>query len=188
MRKGCLASIRIREDCRSLLTTSNRKQVCALSLSDSSTFCVLAIILGVAASTYILTMDVPLPEPGEFRVQGGPVPIVIEVGGRIRDVYVTEGSRVRVGDLVVQLDTHDLHSRKLVLESRIHSAELHAAETHFNLMNLYSELRQLQMDMDRLTIASPIDGEIASLQSLWSGEKVAAGIAIAVIFPRKADD
>jgi multidrug resistance efflux pump len=130
-------------------------------------------------------MDVPLPEPGEFRVQAGPVPIVIEVGGRIRDVYVTEGSRVRVGDLVVQLDTHDLHFRKLALESQIHSAELHPAEAHFDLMNLYSELRQLQMNMDRLTVASPCDGEIVSLEALHAGERLRAGTAIGVILPRK---
>ena len=165
------------------LNHSYGKQAWALSLSDSRTFCVLAITLGVAASTYILTMDVPLPNPGEFRFQAGPVPIVIEVSGRIRNVYVTEGSGVRVGDLVLQLETNDLQARKVVLESQIHSAELHPDDARFDLLNLYSRLREVQIELDLLTITSPSDGEIVSLEEMHSGERLVAGSAIAVILP-----
>src|SRR5262245_6254378 len=156
-----------------------------VSLHDSRTFCALAIILGVTVSSYILTMNVALPAPGAFRVQGGPLPIVIEVSGRIRDVYMIEGSGVHVGDVLVQLDTTDLLLRKSVLESQIHSAELNGDDVHVDLLSLYDELRQLQMDLDRHTITSPINGEITSLETLHSGNVLEAGTAIAVIFPRK---
>jgi multidrug resistance efflux pump len=130
-------------------------------------------------------MDVSLPVPGDFRFQDGPVPVVIEVSGRIRDVHVSEGSTVHVGDVLVQLDNTELLLRKSFLESQIHSAELHAAELHLDLLNLYRELRQLQMDLDRLTITSPTDGEIVSLEALHRGEAIQAGTAIAIIYPRK---
>jgi len=156
-----------------------------MSLNDSKTFCILATVLLVAVSTYILMMDVSLPAPGDFRFQDGPIPVVIEVSGRIRDVYVNEGSSVHVGDVLVQLDSTDLLLRRSILESQIHSAELYAAEFHFKLSNLYRELRQLQMDLDRLTITSPADGEIASLEALHRGEAIQAGTAIAIIYPRK---
>jgi len=156
-----------------------------MSLNDSKTFCILATVLLVAASTYILTMGVSLPVPGDFRVQDGPVAVVIEVSGRIRDVYVSDGSAVHVGDVLVQLDNTDLLLKKSVLESQIHLAELHADELHPDLSNLYRELRDLQMDMDRLTITSPIDGEIESLEVLQAGEAIEAGTAIAIIYPRK---
>ena len=159
------------------------KQARALSLSDSRIFCVLAITLGVAASTYILTMDVPLPNPGEFRFQAVPVPIVIDVSGRIRDVYITEGSAVHVGDIILQFETNDLQARKLILESQIHSAETHAYDGRFELLKLYSRLRQLHIELDRLTIKSPSDGEIVSLEELQAGERLVAGSAIAVILP-----
>jgi Biotin-lipoyl like len=163
------------------------KQVYELSLSDSKTFCILAIFLGLAASGYILTMHVPLPDPGDFRFEGGPLPIVIEGSGRVRDVYVTEGSRVRAGDVVVQLDTIDLRQRKSLLESQIHSAELHQADARTDLPTLYAELRQLEMDMDRLTVTSPSDGEIGSLEALHIGERLLAGTAIGVVFPCGAE-
>jgi len=156
-----------------------------VSLNDSRIFCALAIILGVTVSGYILTMNVALPAPGAFRVTGGPVPIVVEVSGRIRDVYMIEGSGVHVGDVLVQLDTTDLLLRKSVLESQIHSAELHGVDVHVDLVSLYRGLRQLQMDLDRHTITSPIDGELTSLELVHSGERLHAGTVIGVIFPRR---
>jgi len=156
-----------------------------ISLNDSRTFCALAIILGVAVSSYILTMNVALPDPGAFRLQGGPVPIVIEVSGRIRDVYMTEGSAVHVGDVLVQLDTTDLLLRKSELESQIHLTEVQGGSAHVDLFRLYHQLGELQLDMERHTITSPADGEITSLEALHSGNVLQAGTAIAVIFPRK---
>ena len=126
-----------------------------------------------------------MPNPINLRLHEEPVTVVIEIGGRVRDVYVSPGSGVRTGDVLVQLDTSELLLKKQIIESKIHSTELLHTSARFELPHLYRELRQLQMQMDRLTITSPTDGKIVGLYSMYVGKTLEAGNAIAVIFRRR---
>jgi len=89
------------------------------------------------------------------------------------------------GDLLVQIDTRSLLLKKYALESLVHSAELQITNGHAHLSRVYRELEQIRLDLDRLTITSPIDGQIAYLVPLAPGQTLPAGTAIAVIYPRK---
>src|SRR5206468_3434658 len=51
------------------------------------------------------------------------------------------------------------------------------------LDDLYHELQQTRLEMDRLSIISPVDGQITSLTPLHTGEILLAGAAIAAIVP-----
>ena len=153
----------------------------SLSLSDSRTFCVTALILGVTASAYISRMKVSAP-PSSLGFHGA-VPVLVEVAGRLQNVCVAKGSLVHAGDVVIQLDTRDLLLKKNDLESQIHSAEVDGTDTPSKLSSLYGELQHIQVDLGRLTITSPTDGKIVSLPSLHRGEMLQAGSAVAVVVP-----
>src|SRR5262249_5343134 len=110
--------------------------------------------------------------------------IVIEVAGRVQNVYVKEASEVRAGDLLVQLDSRSLLLKKRALESQVHAAELRVSGGHYLVSNLYRELEQVRLDLGRLTITCPLDGKITHLLPLAPGDTLPARTAIAVIFPR----
>ncbi|PYS42818.1 MAG: hypothetical protein DMG14_02670 [Acidobacteria bacterium] len=143
-----------------------------------------AALILVGISAYVTMIGVSVPAPGRIRIEAEAVPIVIEAGGLIQKVLVSEGSAVHVGDPVIQLDTRHLLLKKLALESRIHRAELQPADIG-DLASLYRELERTQLDLGRLTVTSPVDGEIISLASLYPGKMLLAGTAIALVFPRK---
>src|SRR5262249_34484093 len=105
-------------------------------------------------------------------------------GGLVQRVYVSEGSIVHVGDPILQLDTRYLLLKKLALESRIHAEELEPVDPG-HLATLYRELERTQLDLGRLTVTSPVDGEIVSLVTLFPGDSLLAGTAFASIFPDK---
>ena len=155
-----------------------------MSLSDSRIFCVIALVLGSSVSAYITGLNVPMPGAPDLAVEGF-VPVVIEAPGRIQNVYIEEGQQVRAGDLLVQFDTRSLLLKKYALESQVHSAELRITDAHPHLSGLYRELEQIRLDLGRLTITSPIDGQLTYLVPLAPGDTLRAGTAIAVIFPRK---
>ncbi len=112
----------------------------------------------------------------------GPVRIVAEAGGRVRTLYVTTGQHVRTGDLILQFDTDDLLSEGQELETRIHLAETHQDYPR-DLTRLYVELQQNRLNLNRLTITSPIDGEIVSFTSARRGDLIAPSATIAEVFP-----
>jgi multidrug resistance efflux pump len=156
-----------------------------LSLGDSSTFYVAANLIGIAAVlSYFITFDVAVPAPGAIA-SGGAIPIVAEVSGRVQKVYVSEGANVYIGDPLVQLDTHELLFKKRALESRIHLAEQHLKGSRPDLPRLYRELHEIQLDLERHTITSPVNGRIVWPSWPDAGGMVSAGAAIAVAVPRK---
>jgi multidrug resistance efflux pump len=154
-----------------------------MSLSDSRIFCVVALVLGSSVSAYITGLNVPMPGPPDLAVEGF-VPVVIEAPGRIQNVYIEEAQQVRAGDLLVQFDERSLLVKKHALESEVHWAELRVADGRLHLSGLYRELEQIRLDLGRLTITSPIDGQLSYLIPLTPGQTLPAGTAIAVIFPR----
>jgi multidrug resistance efflux pump len=156
-----------------------------MSLSDSRIFCVIALVLGSTVSAYITTLEGPMPGLPVLPPVVDSVPILIEVRGRIQKVYVKDASEVRAGDLLIQFDERSLLAKKHALESEVHWAELRVADSRPHLSGLYRELEQIRLDLGRLTITSPIDGQITYLVQLAPDQTLPAGTAIAVIYPRK---
>jgi multidrug resistance efflux pump len=156
-----------------------------MSLSDSRIFCVIALVLGSSVSAYITRLNAPVAGPPDLPLVEAFVPVVIEAPGRVQNVYIKEAQQVRAGDLLVQFDTRSLLLKKYGLESQVHSAELRITNGHAHLPRVYRELEQIRLDLGRLTITSPIDGQIAYLVPLAPGQTLPAGTAIAVIFPQK---
>lgn len=156
-----------------------------MSLSDGRVFCVVALLLGSTVSAYITRLDIPVPDPPDLPSVQGFVPVVIEASGCVQNIYMKEAQEVHAGDLLLQFETRGLLLRKEVLELRVHEAELQASDRRQILSSLYRELEQLRLDVDRLTITSPIDGQITHLRPFAAGETLTAGTAIAVVFPQK---
>ena len=156
------------------------------SLQDLRTFFLVTSLIAIAAAWgEWMTAGVLVPAPNVIMPDSGPVAIVAEVSGRIRQVYVNAGTIVRPGDPLIQLDTRQLLLKKHALESRIHLAELHVTNARSELPGLYRELQLIQMDLDRCTITSPISGQVVSPASLGRGEMLLKGTAIAVALPHR---
>ena len=146
-------------------------------------FLIIAVLVAGAAITILFwTTYAPVPAP-DVLVTHGPIAIISEVSGRIDEVYVREGSVVRIGDPIVQLDTRDLRRKKHTLEARIHLAELNGVVDRVGVSRLYNELHQLQVDLIRCTITSPAEGSILFLKPLNIGELLSAGTAIGMVSP-----
>ncbi len=157
-----------------------------LCLRGYRTMCAYAAIVVAALSgVYLTEMSISVPPPTLVTFEETIVPIITEVSGQIQRIYITEGATVGIGDPLIQLDTRGLLLKKHALETRIHSAELDLAETRPELLRLYTDLEQTQFDLDRLTITSPVDGEVMLMAPLHSGGILAAGTAIAVVVTRK---
>ncbi len=125
-----------------------------------------------------------------MRSGSDPVRVVSEAGGRVRKIYVSEGSVVRLGDPLVQLDGREILRRIDALESRIHFTELRLADPkrpdarlRTELAALYHDLEQSRLVLGQLTIRSPADGQITSLVPLRAGEVLPAAATVAVIAP-----
>jgi len=140
------------------------------------------VVAGVAITILFWRAYAPVPAP-DILVAHGPFAIVSEVSGHIDKVYVNEGSVVRIGDPIVQLDTRPLRRRKHTLETRIHFAELNDVVNRVGVSRLYNELHQVQLDLTRCTITSPAEGRILSLEPLNMGELLSAGTAIGMVSP-----
>jgi len=153
-----------------------------------------SLVLGGAAlvliliSIYLIVLDSSITSPERLPFEDGPIPVVIESSGRLQKVYVTRGSVVHTGDPIVQLDTRHLLVRKHELESLIHAAETNASDSSSDAADLYKELEEIQLDLNRLTVTSPVDGKILSLASLYPGKTLPAGAAIAVVVRSKMNE
>jgi multidrug efflux pump subunit AcrA (membrane-fusion protein) len=108
-------------------------------LLDARVAAVLITILGLSCLPYIQVypafrsyvvahlsrgIDAGLP-PRLFSV---PLCLIVtDVSGRIQYVYVEEGSTVRTGDLLIQLETRELLFKKRELETLIHTQPIATA-------------------------------------------------------------
>jgi multidrug resistance efflux pump len=153
----------------------------------------LAVLLCVAATwAYLTPIDVAIWTRGVVRWDKDPVRVSSEAGGRVSRILIREGSLVSVGDVLVQLETRGLLRKRRALESRIHSLEFQAqalqqgASSDFmrgELAALYQDLQQTSLDLGRMTITSPTDGQVASVAVLHEGEILAVGAEVAKIVP-----
>ena len=103
-------------------------------MRGSKTLYALGVLVIVAAAwAYFTPIDISVRARGIVRPEGDPIRIVSEGGGRIRKVHAGEGSTVRMGDPLLQLDDRDLVLKQRALESRIHFIELRLAEAQRQL-------------------------------------------------------
>jgi multidrug resistance efflux pump len=103
--------------------------------------------------------------------------VFTQLTGKVISVPPLPGSRVRAGDILIQLDTHDLIAKRSSLLQRIDLLELHYADAS----RLYHALEQTQLDLTRLTITAPADGRIVWLLPLHPGSALHAGTRIAIL-------
>ena len=119
----------------------------------------LASLIAVAVLwAYLTTIDVSVRARGIVRPEGDPVRVISGVAGRIETIYVEEGSAVRQGDPLIQLDPAGILLKKKAIETRVHFTEL--------------RLEDLQQQLDE---ASAIEEQSATVDALdRSAAEVAA--------------
>jgi multidrug resistance efflux pump len=103
--------------------------------------------------------------------------IVSETAGRVEAVSVEQGSCVRTGDVLIQLDAHETLLRRSGIIARIDLAELRRADA----TALYRELERVNLELIRMTITAPVDGRVAWLAKVRAGESVRVGEVLAVV-------
>lgn len=69
-------------------------------------------------------------------------------------------------------------------DARLRDITAQATPLRAELAALYQQLEQTQLELTRLTITSPVDGQITSLASLHPDETISAGATIAALVPR----
>jgi len=105
------------------------------------------------------------------------VPIVSKVEGRVSAIGTQPGAQIHTGDILLQLDTHDLVVKRDNLIARIDVAELRQTDAS----SLYRELRSVNRDLSRLTITAPADGRVIWISPLRPGDEVHGGQTIALL-------
>jgi len=85
--------------------------------------------------------------PGLVEAVSGERPLSFEVGGKIRAVFVDEGQRVKIGDVIAELENTDLTAKVKSSE-----ADLSAAKARLGILkgNLESDLKKAESEVDRL--------------------------------------
>src|SRR5438093_6326207 len=95
---------------------------------SKSVYLLAMLVVAAAVWSYLTPIDISVRARGVVRSNGDPVRVISEVSGRIRHVFIKEGSTVREGDLLVQLNTRDLALKQKTVEGRIHYAEIRLAD------------------------------------------------------------
>jgi multidrug resistance efflux pump len=143
------------------------------------------LLLLATAAFHFIALDRQVQAPDVMAFEPSLIPIVSEVQGRIRKSYIREGSTVHVGDPLIELDGEGLFHKKDAIESRIHFVEIGGTRAQGDLAKLYSELEEIQLELNSLSIISEAEGKIVVAAFLCRGEKLAAGSAVAVVRKQK---
>lgn len=132
---------------------------------------------------------------------GDDIQVSSEVSGRIENFYVTEGGRVKQGQVIAKID-----DRKLQQEARrLQAVTKQSEENYLRLKRLYQEenigseidflnarytfqqnkasLESVRVDIENTEIKSPVEGLIEELP-LEKGEMISAGMPIARVIGR----
>jgi multidrug efflux pump subunit AcrA (membrane-fusion protein) len=136
---------------------------------------------------YCAQINIAVHARGVVRPEVEAVQVRSETAGRIVAIGIREGSLVRTGDVLLQLDDHDLRDRERSLLEQIHETERHLAWTverssdRSLLAATYRELEQCRLDATRRSIVSPVAGRVVNLANLRIGEEVNTGAPVAWI-------
>jgi multidrug resistance efflux pump len=87
------------------------------------------------------------------------------------------GDQVHIGDILLQLDTHDLRIERDNLIAWIDITELRGTGGS----SLYRELENVKRELARLTITAPSDGHITWITPLHEGEMISCGQTVALL-------
>jgi multidrug resistance efflux pump len=82
-----------------------------------------------------------------------------------------------------RISSRTLDLKRAQTAARIRQLSSEATPIREELAGLYHQLEQTRIELDRLTVASPVDGRISALIPLHAGEHLAAGTAIATLIP-----
>lgn len=74
--------------------------------------------------------------------------------------------------------------KRALSKARVSELAAEQVPLRADLASLYDQLEQYQLELDRLTTTSPVDGQITSLNAIHVGETIAPGTAIAALVPR----
>ena len=140
----------------------------------------LTALAAALASVVLVKVDVPVERTDIDAPDPGIVPLIATATGTIRRIHVRQGSLVREGDTIMQLDSRDLMLKRRILESRIHHRET-ANVGRDELADLYRQLEKCQLELNNRTVVSPVDGQIIWLGSFHPGDILHPGVAVATI-------
>ena len=143
------------------------------------------LILGSIIWAYFTRIDVFIEANG-IAQSGAAIPVIAEIRGTIAHVYRHEGQIIHTGDALVQLDTAQIDLKLRLLEANIHAAETRIQrrkdeQTHIDLLTLYQQLEQAEVERSRLTILSPADGIVTIASAIHPGETLLPGNGVASI-------
>src|SRR5215471_11904023 len=145
-----------------------------MNRNNTALYVLAILILASAVWAYFTPIDISVSNRGMVRPEGGVVHVNAEADGRIVHVHGREGKQVQAGDTLIQFDTSNIDLRQRILLTRIHAAEINLQQSrnvsgrptprlsrlnnaHLELLGLYQELEQVELDRARLTAVSPVD-------------------------------
>jgi HlyD family secretion protein len=80
------------------------------------------------------------------RIEGYETDVGARIGGRVEEVTVREGARVRRGQLLVRIDDEELRARLRGAEARVASARQQARQTRFLVDELASRIQEAELN------------------------------------------
>src|SRR5262245_27590130 len=140
----------------------------------------MSVIAAVLASVVFTKVDVPLESTDVDAPDPGLVPLIVTTTGTVRRIHVRQGSLIREGDAILELESRDLALKHRLLELRIHQLET-ANGGRTELADLYRQLENCQLEMNSRTLISPANGQVIWLGSFHPDDILRPGIAVAVI-------
>jgi hemolysin D len=86
---------------------------------------------------------------------------------------------------ILRLGSRSITLKNAQREARLRDLASDAVPLRADLDSLYSQLAQVQLEQDQLTIVSPADGQITSASNLHVAEILSVGTTIAAIAPKQ---
>jgi multidrug resistance efflux pump len=92
-------------------------------------FFFLLILFGIAAGYYFYSTDRTSDTVLIGIVDANQVIVSSKIMGRVEKLYVDEGSKVKAGDLIAEVDSAELEAEKNAAEATIHAYDSQVSST-----------------------------------------------------------
>jgi HlyD family secretion protein len=93
--------------------------------------------------------------------------LTVPIAGTVKEVYVSQGDKVAVGDVLYSIDTTSLDVDVASLESTIEDYQ--------------TQLKAYQEDISNLTISAPFSGKLTDVTTAYVGDDINTGITVATL-------
>lgn len=156
------------------------------------------MVIAVLVAT-VVSIDLTATGTGKLVTESDVATLRSPVSGPVISVSVREGTTVRRGDVLVQIDPQEVLFRRRSLESELVRAEqsLLVAQSERQpeeeLAKLIGEVARLRAGLDdasrkekQTTLRAPIDGVVSELGPRGPGEVLTEGALVARVLPRSA--